>query len=550
MDNTARRRKVEINKNSNKGTPLPTIACVVRKVKCGRDTIVLYSLVLNKMLRDNSNGDDVDTDKIRVFVGECGEARVSFRFRFGIPIIKKWKLNFMRLEVDLDDIAHFDIQNKIRVIYDENYTGRIMYDFRNKKKGRGKSTKATISRNMTCYFRQSINNTVYLTVREVSKYDTSLGKVKVWIAYLCSKLMFWENDIVLMYEKECSRYEESASVLYEKLRELGYTNVYYLVNADNPRIIGLDEKYNKGFIYKNSFKHLVYFFKSRKFIGTETLGHAIQLRAANRLIVRKIHSRNLQYIFLQHGVMYMISLDAGMRSGFQSKELDLYRVVVSSEKEAKHFIDLGNFKKEELYVTGLAKFDRSYRYDYADKIVVMPTWRRWESNQARVDFRKTNYYRMMERIVRGIPKVYSDKIVVLPHPLMRDAMESSECELKQYMVEDKSYDDILKECELLITDYSSIAYDAFYRGSNVLFYWEEKEECLRKYGGKAKLMINESNIFGDICYLPSQINRAVKMWYGKHQSDINIKRYREIVEYHDGNNTNRIVEMLIKDRVL
>ena len=72
MDNTARRRKVEINKNSNKGTPLPTIACVVRKVKCGRDTIVLYSLVLNKMLRDNSNGDDVDTDKIRVFVGECG----------------------------------------------------------------------------------------------------------------------------------------------------------------------------------------------------------------------------------------------------------------------------------------------------------------------------------------------------------------------------------------------------------------------------------------------------------------------------------------------
>ena len=54
---------------------------------------------------------------------------------------------------------------------------------------------------------------------------------------------------------------------------------------------------------------------------------------------------------------------------------------------------------------------------------------------------------------------------------------------------DVKYDDILKHTKLLITDYSSIAYDAFYRGCNVIFYWEELQECLEAYGPSTKLMI-------------------------------------------------------------
>ena len=70
-----------------------------------------------------------------------------------------------------------------------------------------------------------------------------------------------------------------------------------------------------------------------------------------------------------------------------------------------------------------------------------------------------------------------------------------------------SYDKILEETALLITDYSSIAYSAFYRGANVIFAWEELEECMEKY--ESHLMLNKDNVFGDVSYKFSDINRLI-----------------------------------------
>lgn len=180
----------------------------------------------------------------------------------------------------------------------------------------------------------------------------------------------------------------------------------------------------------------------------------------------------------------------------------------------------------------------------------MPTWRRWETNQARNNFEKTGYYRMIKKIIKSIPKKYDDKIIVLPHPLMNEAMKKSNNILNKYLVLNKTYDEILRECCLLITDYSSISYDAFYRGSNVIFYWEEKDKCLEKYGVNTKLMLTDKLAFGDVCYNELDLKNSIKKEYLAKQNQKYKNRYKKIVQFNDNKNSERIIENLKKDKII
>lgn len=112
--------------------------------------------------------------------------------------------------------------------------------------------------------------------------------------------------------------------------------------------------------------------------------------------------------------------------------------------------------------------------------MVMLTWRPWEFVTGTNNIKDTAYYKMLKRIVDAVPDNLKDRLVVMPHPLLaRQADIDNEDEVWKYYVPEVKYDELLKRTKLLITDYSSISYDAFYRGSNVIFDWEEKDECMR-----------------------------------------------------------------------
>ena len=109
---------------------------------------------------------------------------------------------------------------------------------------------------------------------------------------------------------------------------------------------------------------------------------------------------------------------------------------------------------------------------------------------------------------------------------------------------------MLRECDTLITDYSSISYDAFYRGANVIFCWEEKDECMTHYGEGTRLMLTEELAFGPVTMNDEERRKAVEETYGKPQKQEYIDNYRQIIEFHDGKNSERIIQHLIKDGVI
>lgn len=401
-------------------------------------------------------------------------------------------------------------------------------------------------------FRQSKNNRLNIYVRSWIKSDETIEHIKQDLAFFLDIL--WHSKkakgLVLLYEKNSSKYEESASVLFEELIDKGYKYAYFIVDKNYEYIDRIPEKYRKNIIYKYSFKHYLYFFKSKTFIGTEQVVHAIDLKTFNVLALKKISDRNINFVFLQHGVMYMVSLDSEARGMFNRKKLNNYRVVVSSQAEADHFTQLGRHKPEDLYICGLPKFDRNVLSNDADKIVIMPTWRPWEINLARDDFENTGYFKMVMKIYNSVPENLKDKVIILPHPLILNELNHIDSDIADKMLIGARYDDVLKQTKVLITDYSSIAYDSFYRGSRVIFYWEEKDFCMSQYGPTTKLMLNEENVYGDYFYNTDGLAEAIEKNYNNEQEDEYKEKYSQIVQFSDGKNTERLIQFLVDDGII
>ena len=178
----------------------------------------------------------------------------------GRSFLKGYKLFRYRIEVDFEDAFVMDIQNKLYLFYEGKKVCDVNYDFFNRRSGKFRNSRLVKRDGRTMFFRQTVNNKTWFTVRPQIPYDRPSQMLKLKFAWLLSKAM-GASDTILMYEKEASRYEESASVLFEKLVEQGYANVKYIIDEGNPAIDRMPSSCRDHLIYKNSFSHLLEFFR-------------------------------------------------------------------------------------------------------------------------------------------------------------------------------------------------------------------------------------------------------------------------------------------------
>ncbi|MBQ6583215.1 MAG: CDP-glycerol glycerophosphotransferase family protein [Mogibacterium sp.] len=395
----------------------------------------------------------------------------------------------------------------------------------------------------SAFLQETWGNNVVFTYRNINVTDSPEEQKKLKRAYLLSRILWFHRarKCTLFFEKFAEKYEESASVLFEKVVDSGVPDAYFIIDTSSPHFANIPEKYKSRIIPKYSFKHYFYFFLCRKFIATESMNHCIELNIADSNVRTKIQAGDYDYIFLQHGVMYMYCLqnreDFCKGGGFSRNS----KIVVSSKTEAKHFIDYGRFEERDLILSGLPKFDRCVRKPDADRILIMPTSRDFEYNVIRLDPTNSTYYRFVKNIIREIPDELKDKVIVVGHPLLRDHLYQTD--LAEYMPKGEFiYNELLQQTRLLITDYSSISYDAFYRGCNVIFAWEDKEMCLGAMN--YKLMLDEENAFADISHDFSDLGDLIRQNYYGTQKDENIQKYRDIVMFHDNQNAQRCFNYL------
>lgn len=189
-------------------------------------------------------------------------------------------------------------------------------------------------------------------------------------------------------------------------------------------------------------------------------------------------------VFLQHGVLGVKNI-----SGFYGKALNDFQTdlfITSSQIEKNIVLNDMDYEDYEVAITGLPRFERLFTKDVEVKkqILIIPTWRDWLTTTDR--FLESDYYERYSKLIND-PKLLElttkgVEIVFCLHPNMQQFTDYFTVpeEITVIHQGDRLVQDLLKESALLVTDYSSVAFDFSFLHKPVIYYQFDRQRFLGK----------------------------------------------------------------------
>ncbi|ELR6133739.1 CDP-glycerol glycerophosphotransferase family protein, partial [Campylobacter coli] len=208
---------------------------------------------------------------------------------------------------------------------------------------------------------------------------------------------------------------------------------------------------------------------------------------SDEYLIRYITPRQ-QFIFLQHGV-----IKDDLSKWLNSKKIDLF--ITSTKAEYKSIANDYNrykFGKKEVVLTGLARHDALLKNNQcnARQIIIMPTWRAnivgvalgSSKRGLQSDFTQSEYFQkwnllLNSNILQKLCEKYDYTIVFNPHPniipYLKDFNIPSYVKIANH---NESLQELFCNSSLMITDYSSVAFEMAYLNKPVIYYQFDHEE--------------------------------------------------------------------------
>lgn len=273
--------------------------------------------------------------------------------------------------------------------------------------------------------------------------------------------------------------DDNAEHLYQYLMDSGMpVNAWYVLDQNSndwPRLAA------KGFrlIAFDSIEHAVALLYAEHVISSHTNTKIPSLFFGTHFRERPPFS----FTFLGHGV-----ITNDISSYLNSNPID--RIICATPDEADFISkDYNNFDycEREVTVTGLPRHDRLLELGAKTPthILVMPTWRKsfWRDSShqepSQLDhgqFQRTTYFQtwrqfLSDPLLTACAAKHDYKIVFFPHPEMKEyAYHFSIAGVNVVDHRTQSLQEILAGAILLVTDYSSVAFDMAYIGRPTVYY--------------------------------------------------------------------------------
>lgn len=322
--------------------------------------------------------------------------------------------------------------------------------------------------------------------------------------------------------------------------------VYFVTKAENKDIDALSPYKERVLIY-DSMDH-IYLDELAEFY---IVSHGIR-DVMPSLYHDSIGKYRKNVIYLQHGIIAMKICDMSNRSYGGS----IRKFVVTSEQERGLLVDNHQFWEDELIVTGLARYDKLHNLEQPENYIwIMPTWRDWLVKSEK-DFVNSDFYKYYSIVLEdktlikqlrksGQKLIFSLHVEFEKYKCYFDKFENDVVHITD--MHERSITERIKECRMIVTDYSSIIFDVVYLGKPVLFF-QYDQDMYNKYRGSYVDL--EMDLPGEVTHSPEDLVVSL----------INMIKYDFMVEpkyadraekyfdYHDCNNSMRIYEAIIECR--
>lgn len=354
---------------------------------------------------------------------------------------------------------------------------------------------------------------IALQYRKRGEYDDYRFKLKERAAVLrliATYPYLRSRRICLVFEKYSQMAQDNAYYFFKYCMEHDVERsmkcrIYYVITKDSPDREKL-EPYRKNVIDFMSIRHITYALAAKLLISTDAKAHVYPWRRKGSALIPFIKRKKL--VFLQHGVTAMKKVDffyGKKRPG----ECNMF--IVTSDFEQKIVLDHFGYQKEQVPVTGFARWDvLEDKSEGGREILIMPTWRSWLEDLTSERFRESAYYKHYQQLLQNqafydFIEKYDLKINFYLHPKFQYYVQefvSENPRVRLIPFGEEPLNEIMMKSRMLVTDYSSVSWDMFYQKKPVVFYQFDLEDYLEAHGSYLDM---RKELFGKVAYQPEEL---------------------------------------------
>ncbi len=252
-------------------------------------------------------------------------------------------------------------------------------------------------------------------------------------------------------------------------------------------------------------------------------------------------------IFLQHGIT-----KDNVSSWLNEYDKHLIMFLTASKLEYKSIFKYHyNYKKEIVKLLGFPRFDKLKKQEDSRQILIMPSWRRYlkfKSNEIVLNsefFKRFNSLINNEKLIESAKK-YNYEIVFKPHPNVYDFIDLFDRnEFVKIDYGHEKYQKVFNHGSLLITDYSSVAFDFAYLKKPVLYYHYSEDY---HFNLRESYFNYETMGFGEVCRSEDELVDII-IEYMKNNCELKEeyeKRIKAYFLFNDQYNAMRVYDAIKK----
>lgn len=359
-----------------------------------------------------------------------------------------------------------------------------------------------------------------------------------------------KKDIWVIAERP-NNADDNGWMFYQWLKEnYPEKNCYFFLNKDAHNFDNNDSH----MIAYNSFKHFVYYVASDCHINAMFDSVDPNAKICNHF--KAIFKKNVKTIYLKHGIIK----DGCDLYKYENRPYAMF--ICGAMPEYEYIKENAGYPEGHIKYTGLARFDDLYKNKRDDGyILIIPTWRRYigydpekTEQENEQDFLASSYYKTYSSLLKN-----ADFIEFLEKNNLK-ARFCLHAQFKKYekhfvstnphiemVSKDESIHELLMTNSMMITDYSSVFFDAAYADKPVIFYHFDYEEFRSKHFSEGYFSYENDGMGPIVKNEASLVNTIINSFDG--EKFVNPEKYIERCDaffpLHDDKNCERIYDAIL-----
>ena len=353
---------------------------------------------------------------------------------------------------------------------------------------------------------------------------------------------FYKNKRIWMFMDRRENADDNAEHLYKyAIAQNDKIEKYFTVNEDSEDFKRLQNLKNVIPFY--SFKQRILYLFAEKIISSHPDENILN-PFFNKNETSYAGLINSDKIFLQHGVT-----KDNVSSWLHKYDKNLKLITTVSDAEKLSFMDFGyNYDESIIQTLGFARFDNLPEKDRLSKqIAIMPSWREDLHGMTPNYIRESEYFKHINSLINNddlikICEKYGYKIIFKPHPLVYEFIDLFDTNDYVIIDNNSTYQELFKNSDLLITDYSSVAFDFSYMKKPIIYYQYAKD-----YNFEEGYFKYESMGFGEVIENEQELTDLIEEYLANdcEMKDIYKQRVDTFYKYNDKNNCKRIYDAIL-----